>query len=128
MPLDFPLDFGDTPSDGRVTIDNPGNASAVTTFKVSDPGGSMTGGFTLVNVETGETLTYIGTVTQGTVITLDPVTRQAYVNDVNPVGRFLPSPQWWETPPDSTTTVQFIANGAYTGTPNLRAETAAANY
>jgi hypothetical protein len=128
MPLDFPLDFGDIPSSGRVTIVNDGNAGAVTTLKVRDDTGQMVDGFTIVNVDTGETLTYVGTVTQGTVVTLDPTTRQAYVNDVNPVGRFLPSPEWWETPPMSTTTLQFLANGVVTGTPILRAETAAANY
>ena len=125
FPLVFPLDFGgDASSGGRVVTINSGNSATVTTFTVS--AGQMLDGFELVNVATGQRVTYVGPVVSGTAIVVDFAARVAFINGTTPAGRYLSSPQWWSVLPDSSLEVAFVALGAVTGTPTLTALTASA--
>jgi hypothetical protein len=120
------MTWGTRPIDGRLRTVNDGNTATVTTFTVQ--GGEMLDGFEIVNVNTGERLVYAGPVTAGTTVTLDAETRNAYINDSAPAGRYLVDPEWWEVPAYSARTVQFVARGPVTGAPTLVAVTASALY
>jgi hypothetical protein len=126
LPLVLPMDFGAVPVNGRLTVANPGNAATVTTFTVRD--GSMPDGFVLVNVDTGQRLTYVGPVVSGTTVTLDARMRAAFINGTSPGGRYLSAPEWWSVPKRKSVTVQFLARGPVTGTPTLSAATSPAYY
>jgi hypothetical protein len=125
-PTVYPINYGSIGVDGRFTLVNDGNTSASTRYVVS--GGSMPDGFVIVNVDTGERITYIGPVTDGTTVTVDEATRAAFINGTAPGSRYLSSPQWWSIPARSSRTIQFLARGAVTGTPRLDAYTASAYY
>lgn len=120
------LDWGTPSIDGRVVVTNTGNTQTVSTYLVS--GGSMPDGFAIVNVDTGERLTYIGPVTEGTTVTLDTASLTAFINGVSPAGRFLPSPQWWSVPRKGALSLQFLALGTVFGSPRLDVTTAPAFY
>jgi hypothetical protein len=124
--LKFPINFGSTPNDGRVNVANIGNASTVSRYTLS--GGEILEGFALVNVDTGERLTYLGPLASGTTVELDSLTETAFINGSAPAGRYLASPEWWAIPPRGSVTLQFIALGATTGTPRLDVDTAPAFY
>jgi hypothetical protein len=124
--LVWPVDWGTVASSDRGVVVNTGNAETVSRYTVT--GGAMLEGFAIVNVDTGERLTYVGLVNNGDVIELDTEARTAFINGTSPGGRFLPSPQWWAIPRKSTRVLQFIALGAVTGTPRLTIDTAPAYY
>lgn len=123
------IDFGTTGVDGRVSVSNTGNADTISTYVVSaDLSSSMPDGFALVNVATGERLTYIGPVTSGTTVVLDTRTRTAFINGTAPAGRFLTSPQWWTVPRGTTLQIAFLARGPVSGSPRLDVTTAPGFY
>lgn len=123
---DLGLDFGEAGVNGRVLITNSGTVETVSTFTVT--GGSMPDGFALVNVTTGQRITYLGPVAAGTTLELDSRTQTAFINGSTPAGRWLMSPQWWAVPSRSTLEVAFLALGPVTGAPRLTATTAPAFY
>lgn len=123
---DLGIDFGTAGVDGRVVIVNDGNTETISTYTVS--GGTMTGGFAIVNVASGERLTYLGDVASGTTVVIDSSTRTAFINGSTPASRWLSSPAWWSTPPRSTQEVAFLALGATSGAPRLDVATAPAFY
>lgn len=125
-PVKWPVDWGTIATDGRVSVANPGNTGTLSTYTIS--GGTMPDGFALVNVNTGERLTYLGPVNAGTTIVLDTLAQTAYINGTAPAGRFLVSPGWWGIPARSTRSIQFIALGPVTGTPRVDIATAPAYY
>lgn len=125
---DLGLDLGTLGVDGRLTITNDGAVETVSTFVVDPQGGSMPDGFVVVNVTTGQRLTYIGAVDGVTTVTLDGAVRNAFLNNDYPAGRWLQSPEWWAVPPRSSLQVAFLARGPVTGTPRLTALTAPAYY
>lgn len=126
LELDFGLDFGTIPNDGRLTVRNDGSSETTTTFVVKN--GEMPDGVDIVNVATGERLTYTGPIVQGSFIEFDPRTQAVFLNGTNPMGRFLPNPDWWTVPAGGSVEVQFLARGSVTGTPLLEATTAPAFY
>lgn len=126
FPIRYPIDFGEPGVSGRITVANPGTTETVSTYTVSD--GNMPDGFAIVNLTTGQRLTYLGAVVSGTVIELDEATQTAFINGTTPAGRWLSSPGWWTTPPRSSHEVAFIALGPVTGNPKLTAATAPAYY
>lgn len=122
---DLGIDFGTVSTSGRVTVTNQGNTA--TTSKMVVSGGSMTDGFDIVNVATGQRLSYIATVPTGSTVTIDGDLRTAFINDFGPAGRWLVAAQgWWTTPARSSHELAFIARGATTGNPRLDAITASA--
>lgn len=126
LDFDFGVDFGTTPNDGRITIVNVGGTETTTTFVVRN--GSMPDGVDIVNVATGERLSYIGPIVAGTTLEFDPRTQAVFVNGTNPAGRYLPNPDWWVVPAGGSVEVQFLARGPVTGTPTLDATTSPAFY
>lgn len=124
--LDFGVDFGTTPNDGRLTVVNDGRSETTTTFVVKN--GAMPDGVEIVNIATGERLVYVGPIVSGTTLEFDPRTQAVFVNGTNPSGRFLPNPAWWAVPPMSSLEIQFLARGPVTGSPILEATTAPAFY
>lgn len=124
--LQFPIDFGNTPVDGRAVAMNEGNAETVSRYVIS--GGGILGGFALINVETGERLTYLGPLLEGTSIELDSQLETAFINGTAPAGRYLAGPEWWAIPKKSSRRIQFVALGSTTGNPRLDVYTAPAFY
>lgn len=124
--LDFPLDFGTTPNDGRLIITNLGDTETTTTFVVR--GGNMPDGAEIVNLATTERLVYIGPIMNGDFVEFDPRVQAAFINGTNPAGRFTPNPAWWSIAPKASVEVQFLARGAVTGAPVLEATTSPAYY
>lgn len=125
-PMVWPADWGVVGVNGRVVVANGGNTVTLSRFVVS--GGGMPDGFVIVNVTTGQRLTYVGPLVVGTTVTLDTATRTALINDSGPGSRFLASPEWWAVPPRSSVEIQFLARGAVTGSPRLNVYTSPAHY
>lgn len=125
-PIVWPVNWGTIGESGRANAANAGNAETISKYVVSN--GEMPDGFDLVNVATGERLSYLGPVTVGTVVTLDTATRSALINGSGPGSRFLASPQWWSVPARSSAEIQFLARGPVTGSPRLDVYTAPAFY
>lgn len=126
LDIDFGVDFGTTPNDGRVTVVNDGTSETTSTFVISN--GSMPDGADIVNIATGERLTYTGPLVDGAYLEFDPRTQAVFLNGANPMGRYLPNPDWWFVPAGATLEIQFVARGPVTGTPTLSATTAPAYY
>lgn len=124
-PVLWPLNWGTIGTTGRVTIVNTGKAATVSRYVIT--GGSMADGFAIVNVETGERLTYVGPLADGTTIELDSTTRTATINGTGTGTRYLSAPEWWAIPRQSSVEVQFISlGGTVTGAPTLTVHTAPA--
>ena len=123
---DLGLDLGTLGTSGRLTVTNDGNTETVITYTVY--GGSMPDGFVIVNVATGQRLTYLGALNVGDIVTLDGGTQTAYINGATPAGRYLASPEWWSLAPRSSIEVALLSRGATTGTPTLDATAAPAYY
>lgn len=120
-PVSWPVDWGTIGVNGRVSVANPGNTETLSTYTVAN--GEMPDGFVIVNVDTGERLTYVGPVVAGTTIVLNTATRTAMINGTGPGSRFLASPQWWTIPARSSREIQFLARGPVTGSPTLTVDT-----
>lgn len=120
-PAVWPINWGTIGVSGKLIVANPGNTETMSTYTVTD--GEMPDGFEIVNVDTGERLTYIGPVALGTTIVLDTATRTALINGTGAGSRFLVSPQWWAIPPRATREIQFLARGGVTGSPTLTVST-----
>lgn len=125
LPLEFPVTFGIAGIDGRVTIVNAGNTGTGSRFTIT---GTMPDGFELVNVTTGQRITYLGPVALSASVTIDTRLRTALIEDTGPAGRFLASPEWWEVPAGSSIQVQFVARGPVSDSPIMTAATASAFY
>lgn len=125
-PITWPVDWGTIGVSGRLTVANPGNTETISRYVVS--GGEMLDGFVIVNVSTGQRLTYLGPVLNGSTVTLSTATRTAVVDDSGPGSRFLASPQWWSVPARSSIELQFLALGGVSGSPRLDVYTAPAYY
>lgn len=123
---DLGLDLGSLGTSGRLTVTNEGRVATVSRFIVDANGGSMPDGFVIVNVPTGQRLTYLGPVEAGTTVTLDSETQTAFINGTAPAGRWLAAPEWWEVPPRSSLEVAFLPRGSVTGSPKLTATTSPA--
>lgn len=120
------LDFGTVGDDGRITITNDGNAETPIVMTVT--GGTMLGGFDLVEVETGRRIPYVGDVLAGQIITIDTDRETAYIGDSTPAGRYLAAPQWFQLPRKASRTIAFVPRGVTSGAPTLTVATAAAYY
>lgn len=125
LPLVFPVDFGVAGVDGRLTTVNAGNTATGTLFHVS---GTMPDGFVLVNVNTGQRITYLGPVALTASVTIDTRFRTALIEGTGPAARFLAAPEWWDVPAGSSVDVQFVARGPVSDSPTLTATTASAFY
>lgn len=125
-PLVWPADWGTIGVDGKVVVTNPGNTETVSTYTIT--GGALPDGFIIVNVTTGERLTYVGPLAQGSTIVLDGDTRTATIDGTGPGSRYLSAPEWWAVPKRSEVQLQFLARGAVIGNPTLTVTTPPAYY
>lgn len=125
-PLVYPLDYGTVAVNNRVNVSNSGNTETMSRYVVS--GGDMPDGFEIVNVATGERLTYVGPVAAGNTVTIDTSTRTAFINATGQGSRYLSNPQWWTVPPRSTLELAFSSRGSISGSPQLDVYTAPAFY
>lgn len=122
LPIVYPLDLGTAGDPGRVVVSNPGAADAFTDFEVA--GGTIQGGFDVVNLATGRKLRYARPVLAGQTVYLDSRTTQVYVDSPeNDMSGALTIREWWADAPESSYEVQFRALGPITGTPILTART-----
>lgn len=125
-PIIYPISYGTISVSNRIIVNNPGNAETVSRYVVS--GGEMPDGFDIINVATGQRLSYVGPVLAGTTVTIDTATRSAFINDTGPGSRYLAAPQWWSIPPASSVELSFLSRGSVTGNPTLAVTTAPAYY
>jgi hypothetical protein len=124
FPVLFPVSFGAPGASGRATAVNGGSADTWSTFTVG--GGGLWGGFTLVHVESGRQVRVDRDVPMGSVVSLDSRTGTALI-DGSPIPGSLTRSEWWPVPAGSSASVQFLANGAVSGTPTLTVATAPAS-
>lgn len=120
-PVKFPLAWGERGEEGRLIAYNDGNAATVSRFTVR--GGDLPNGFAIVNVATGERITYLGPVARTSTVEIDMGSQSVKINGTGPGAGFLASPQWWEVPPRSSVEVQFLPLGSVVGSPELVAYT-----
>jgi hypothetical protein len=120
LPLRFPVNFGSPAVTGRIRTENRGTAETFSRFTVR--GGTMTGGFTLVDVPTGRLVVVSRNVVPSDVVGVDMRTGALTVNGF-PTPGFLDRADWWSVPRRGSTDVQFLANGPTTGSPTLTALT-----
>lgn len=125
-PVVYPVDYGVASVSNRLVITNPGNAETVSRYTVT--GGDMPDGFDIVNVATGQRISYVGPVAAGSTITIDTATRSAFINGTGPGSRYLSSPQWWSVPPGASLELGFLSRGSVSGNPTLAVTTAPAYY
>jgi hypothetical protein len=74
------MDFGPLPDFGTLSIQNPGTADASPVFTVAGP--SPSGGFTITDTGTGRSITYLGVVPAGSVLTIDSSTGAVVLDGV----------------------------------------------
>jgi hypothetical protein len=123
FPLVFPLDFHTSGTSGRIITTNLGETETVSSLSVT---GGMSGGFSLICIELGYEIRLERQIPDGSEVTIDMRTGQAFIDAESAVSGFLTSRQWWTNPPGETRTIQFNSIGAVTGTPILTAHTAPA--
>lgn len=120
FPVTFPITFGAPAANGRLLTVNDGTADAFSTFTVA--GGGMVGGFTLVEVNSGRRITVERDLTAANTVTVNSRTGSVML-DGSPIPGYVTRSEWWPVPAKGSTEVQFLANGAVTGTPILTAAT-----
>lgn len=106
--------WGTPGATGRVSFTNGGNTPTYPVLLVGS-GGELDGGFSIVEVSTGRTLTYSRD-TGGSIVRLDNRTRRATINGSDVTGG-LTRREWFEIPPGATYEYQIVALGGVTGAP-----------
>lgn len=74
------LDFGPLPDFGVVTVQNPGTAAASPIFVVTGP--APDGGFAITDVSSGKRISFLGSVPDGSALTLDASTGSVLLDGV----------------------------------------------
>lgn len=118
FPLSFPLSFGTAGSDGRVSVANPGSATAFPILTVS--GGGFASGFSIVEVQSGRRLVFSREQVAGTVLRFDGRSRRVSVDGQSDVTGALSVAEWPSIPAGSSRTYQLQALGVSSGTPTLQ--------
>jgi hypothetical protein len=101
---------GSTGVPGTITLDNAGITDAPILFIVDGPSSGSLVNPTITNVDTGQTITYGGTLLPGDQLVINTGTGLVRLDGAD-VGGLLTSAQLFEIPPQSSVTVQFIAQG-----------------
>lgn len=122
-PVVEPFSDGVGGDPGRVTLTNTGNADTIPTFMVS---GGLSGGFELICIEKGARIRLERLIPDGSVVTVDMASGQAWIDGQSPISGNLTIAEWWRIEPGETVTVQFVGLGVVTGTPTLTAVYASA--
>jgi hypothetical protein len=109
------FEFGDvdTGNVGVVTARNPGNAPATPLFTVTGP--APAGGFTITETTTGRTITYLGTLPDGSTLVIDPSDASALIDGVaDRSGDVVVTGGWPTVPANSERDYLFQSNGEAT--------------
>jgi len=121
FPIVFPIDFATTGSPGRMVTTNAGKQATFSRFSVS---GGLSGGFSLIDIEDGREIRFEFPIATSDVVTVDPQTGRAWINDEsNVLIGYLTRSDFWQVPPGSFRTIQFNPIGSVTGTPLAQATT-----
>jgi len=121
FPIVFPIDFATTGSPGRMVTTNPGKQATFSTFTVT---GGLSGGFSLIDIEDGQEIRFEFPMSVSDVVTVDPQTGRAWINDEsNVLIGYLTKSEFWQVPPRSFRTIQFNPIGSVSGTPIATAST-----
>lgn len=119
------FDWGTPGESGQIVITNPGNATAYPTIIVGG-GGVFTAGARIVEIETGDELTYPLPIDSVSVLTLNSRTHRARLG-LSDVTDDLTSRDWFSIPPKGKRTYQINPLGPTTGSPTYRATLAPTN-
>jgi hypothetical protein len=118
------LSFGALPSSGSVSIQNPGTAPSSPVFTVTGP--TPVGGFVIIDSRTGKRITFLGSVPDNTVLTLDASDGSVLLQGVaDRLGDTLVE-AWPVVPPRSVANFVFEPLGS--ATPALLTASAVATY
>jgi len=116
-PLTSPLVQIGGGSPGRVSLVNLGSTDTFPEAIVS--GGGMTGGVQITRIETAERLRLEWPILDTDTVRFSFADGQVWLNEQTPISGRLTVADWWVLGPGETSTVQFEAIGAVTGTPTL---------
>lgn len=119
------FNWGSAGASGIVAFTNTGNAPSAPMFTVA--GGTVANGFSIVEIETGRTLTYGSTVNVGESIALIARTKTVTINGSGNFTQRLTSRRWPSIPPKATRTYLFTPLGSATGAPTLSMQVATAD-
>lgn len=108
---------------GQVSFTNTGNTPAYPTFQVGS-GGRFFNGFQVIEVDTGNTLSYAAATNTNDVVTLNNRTRRAQLNGTSDATGSLVIRQWMSVPPGATRRYQLATLGTVGGSPTLSATVA----
>lgn len=112
FPVALPMDFGATPTGGRLQFTNTGTTSSEPIFTIS---GALAAGFTITYIETGQTLTYSAPVGSPLVIDCGAGTVMTQGQDRSV---YLTQRNWFSVPGGSTATFAFASLGSETAAGN----------
>lgn len=110
------LDFGESGSSGKLTLNNPGTAPTEPVFRVSGPPGFITtaGNFKITEVETERVLEWEGTILTGQELVLDSRAGTVVLGTNGDRRGSLTRAEWPEIPGKSSRTYLFEALGGLT--------------
>lgn len=95
---------------GTITLDNAGITAAPILFTIDAPSSGTLLSPSIVRIDTGETITYGGTMVPGDQLVINTGTGLTRLNGTD-VGALLTQSQFFEVPRLGSITVQFLANG-----------------
>ncbi|MFP7833138.1 hypothetical protein [Marisediminicola sp. LYQ134] len=122
--LVWPITWESGGSDGRITVENDGNADTYSLLEIT---GGLEDGFSAVEVGTGREIRFERFIDSASTVYLNPRTGAAYIDEPgNDVSGYLTRADWFSIPPGGTSVIQFFPLGTVTGTPTLTARTAPA--
>lgn len=110
------LDYGANGDLGRVTVTNAGSADVWPSFTVT---GTLTAGFFIQCLETGDVIRYDRVVPAGTVITIDSRTGAVQVDGVSDGSTYVTRDEFFPIPGGQSRTIQFNAIGGSSGAPQM---------
>lgn len=116
-------DWGTDGNTGRASAVNHGNGDTYSELEVT---GGLSGGFLLTWVPTGDEIRFERQILDGSVVTLNPRTGRATIDDQSDVSGYLTRANWWPVEAGESGQVQFTPLGTVTGTPTLTVRTASA--
>jgi len=114
-PITWPITWAGGGSDGRIILNNTGNADTLP--RMLEVTGGLSLGFTIDEVGTGRQIRFERLVPLGSTIFLNPRTERAYIDAPgNDVSGFLTRSDWPTVPRRGQTVLQFNALGEATNT------------
>jgi hypothetical protein len=116
-PLDYPLEYGDAGSTGRLVLTNDGTASSRQTYTAWGPFDDA--GFELLDLATGRRLVYAAAIDEGSWVVINSANGRVLEQGTASRRYNLTRAQWAPVPPRSTAVVQINALGVPQATARL---------